>query len=296
MAGFDDLILSVSGRGTYIDTSLCPKIVTSHPRLFKALSSCFCCRPNTVSDHAADIPEVMTFPWSMAVDVSKRCAYVSGYRNYVICCIPLQGDEHALKNSWSIFDGQKPAAVQVSLSMENNGYIIAVSLESNWIEEYSSDGGLVRRIELQNSDDYAHIQHAVKRADGNYVLVHGWKEDKYHRVCLMDVNGGLKTSYGHSKGDLTGDEGQLNTPTHLAVDKNNFVLVTDYNNHRIILLDPDLKFVKVLITSEAGLYRPCRLVLDEREESQLRLYVGEDRKEPKARVMVFFLKRREAFL
>ena len=230
------------------------------------------------------------------MDVSKRCAYVSGYQNYVICCIPLPGGDEALRNSWKIFDGQKPSTVQVSLSMEDNENIIAVSLESNWIEEYSSDGGLVGKIELQDSDDYAHIQHCIRRADGHYVLVHGWKEDKYHRAVLGGCERNIESKLWSIKRQCHWrDIGQLNTPTHLAIDKNNFVLVTDYNNHRIIMLDPDLKFVKVLITPEAGLYRPCRLVLDEREESQLRLYVGEDRKEPKARVMVFFLKRREAF-
>ena len=232
----------------------------------------------------------------MAVDSSNKCVYVSGYQNDSICRIPLVQGENAIPSKkWSVFSGQKPAAVQVSLSMESNGNIIVVSLEVNWLEEYNSNGELLRKIKLQNSDDYAHIQHAVKRADGYYVLVHGWKEDKYHRVCLVDGNGGLKAGYGHSKGDAVGDEGQLNTPTHLAVDKNDFVLVTDYNNHRIILLDPDLKFVKVLITTEAGLYRPCRLVLEERQENELRLCVGEDRKEPRARITVFFLKRREAF-
>ena len=300
VAIFEDDILSVSGRGTYIDKSPIPYANINGSFILNGLMSCFCCKSNTLGDHAANVSEDIKYPWSMAVDSLNKCAYVSGYQNEFICRIPLiTGPDAVTIIKWSVFGGQKPAAVQVSLSMEQNGNIIVVSLEVNWLEEYNSDGELLKKIELQNSNDYAHIQHAIKNADGCYVLVHGWKEDKYHRACLVDANGGLKARYGQSKGDVIGDEGQLNTPTHLAIDKNNFVLVTDYNNHRIIMLDPDLKFVKVLITPDACLYRPCRLILDEREEhgreEAVRLFVGEDRKEPKARIMVFFLKRREAF-
>ena len=299
VARFEEYILSVSGRGTYIDKSPIPHINMNRSCMWNGLMSCFCCK-STLGDHAANVPDDIKYPWSMAVDSFNKCLYVSGYQNDIICRISLvQGENAPPSIKWSVFSGQKPAAVQVSLSMENNGNIIAVNLEASWLEEYNADGALVRKIELQNSEDYAHIQHAIKRADGRYILGHGWKEDKYHRVCLLDGNGELKASYGHSKGYLTGDEGQLNTPTHLAIDKNNFVLVTDYNNHRIIMLDTCLKFVKVLITPDACLYRPCRLILDERDEEGgneiVRLYVGEDRKEPKARIMVFFLKRREAF-
>ena len=226
----------------------------------------------------------------------ENCAYVSCYQDSTIYCVPLEKQRlgESQHKSWPIFSGQTPGAVQLSLSLEDNENrnIIAASLEVNWLEEYSPDGNLVRRVELDPPEDYAHIQHAIKRADGKYVLAHGWKEDKFHRVCLVDANKKLINSYGKARGGADGENGQFYTPTHLAVDKNNFVFVADYNNYRIVLLDSNLDFIKVLITPESSLYRPCRIALDETDGDKVRLFVGEDKKETKARILVFYIKRR----
>lgn len=78
--------------------------------------------------------------------------------------------------------------------------------------------------------------------------------------------------YGNHSGSGTG---QLNLPSHLAVDRQGYVLVADQNNDRIVLLSASLTFVRVLISPFCGLRRPWRLHLD---ETRGLLYVAEHKK------------------
>jgi hypothetical protein len=103
-------------------------------------------------------------------------------------------------------------------------------------------------------------------------------------VCLVecsDDNNSLecqaviKLSYGGERGS---DIGQLDGPVYLSVDKNCFILVADWGNNRLVVLNDLLQFSHVIkipdiVISQGPLFGPRRLYLDEPRD---RLYVGEN--------------------
>jgi len=105
--------------------------------------------------------------------------------------------------------------------------------------ELSADSGqCVREIELQL--DMRDPYHGVQLTTGQFVICHGDGDNNTHRVCFVDDEGKVTCSYG---GQCGSDVGQLNCPCQLAVDVNwQFIFVADSNNHRVVLLNPNLQF------------------------------------------------------
>jgi len=138
--------------------------------------------------------------------------------------------------------------------------------EPSKLVELSADSGqCVREITLQ--PDIVHPCHSVQLTTGQYVVCHGVWGDDLHRVCLVGDDGKITRSYGGQRGF---DVGQLNRPSHLAVDKDSqCIFVADRDNHRVVLLSPTLEFV-CYITEK--LPAPYRLYLD---QSTRRLFVGQ---------------------
>ncbi|CAD5119549.1 unnamed protein product [Dimorphilus gyrociliatus] len=85
-----------------------------------------------------------------------------------------------------------------------------------------------------------------------------------HVICFRQ-NAEMLFKYGGPK--------HLNKPGQVCIDKDGFVLVADENNDRIVLLDDQGKFVKVLLDSKNDLCKPVCLALD--FIKQPRLFVGE---------------------
>jgi len=67
------------------------------------------------------------------------------------------------------------------------------------------------------------------------------------------------------KGNMLSTFTDVNYPQHLLTDKTRHVLVTDYRNHRILLLNSQLQLERVLIdrNSQVKPWWPCRLHLNE---------------------------------
>ena len=90
----------------------------------------------------------------------------------------------------------------------------------------------------------------------------------FHRQLTESV---LVHSYGPSQ---TSDVGQMKHPTHLAVTKNDDILVADEYNNRILSINRSMDCVQELTLSiDGGIQEPRGLCLD---ESRGRLYVGEE--------------------
>ncbi|MFL5430782.1 MAG: hypothetical protein ACJ79M_14280 [Myxococcales bacterium] len=82
-----------------------------------------------------------------------------------------------------------------------------------------------------------------------------------HSVHVLPLGGGE----GRTLGGRGGDEGQFNFPTHLAVDREGSLYVTDAMNFRVQIFDRDLKFVRAfgrLGDGMGDLPRPKGLVVD----------------------------------
>ena len=108
--------------------------------------------------------------------------------------------------------------------------------------------------------DKLHITptHAVQLSTGEFVVSD--KTDKQHRVVKLDT-GGRTVVCEYGGASKVGTE-PLNMPVYLVRCRNDFILVADQKNDRILLLSHSLELVKELISPKDGLSKPTRMCLD----------------------------------
>jgi len=206
--------------------------------------------------------------YDMTSCVRHKCLYMSDFQNDCINRYDLSSRFSAVRQLialihivWRVPDS--PGGLSVTPSCNLLGTCRG---EPSKLVELSADSGqCVREITLQ--PDIVHPCHSVQLTTGQYVVCHGVWGDDLHRVCLVGDDGKITRSYGGQRGF---DVGQLNRPSHLAVDKDSqCIFVADRDNHRVVLLSPTLEFV-CYITEK--LPAPYRLYLD---QSTRRLFVGQ---------------------
>ena len=150
--------------------------------------------------------------------------------------------------------------------------VILAVFNENKLNEYSSDGQLIREIILSSHAGISYPFKAIKLTNGHFVVSHGYDDnDELHRVCAVDVNGKLKKTFG---GKLGSTIGKMHYPVDLSVDGNGFIFVADRLNSRVLLLDSDLKFTREILSKDKhGLRRPSKILLD---KSNGRLFVADN--------------------
>jgi len=188
--------------------------------------------------------------------VRHKCLYVSDYNHK---CIHRYDLARSITSKWKV--GARPCGLSVT-----PGCNLLVTFDRpNKLLELSADNGqCVREITLQS--DIENPWHGVQLTTGQYVVCHGlW--GSLHRVCIVDGDGRVTRSYGGESGS---DVGQLNWPSHVAVDEDSqFIYVADYLNGRVVLLSPTLEFVRYVSDK---LSYPSRLHLN---HTTRRLYVAQ---------------------
>src|SRR6218665_1507991 len=151
----------------------------------------------------------------------------------------------------------------------NHGFGLSVTGEANvvlsvyWervLKEYSPDGQLLREINLTDMGN-PNPRHAIKLANGNFLICCTSSGNVLHTVCKVDADGKLERSFDGNCGSTIA---QLTNPVYLSVDGNGFVMVADRNNSRVVLLDSDLQFKREILSRKRhGLQWPKRILLDE---------------------------------
>ena len=190
----------------------------------------------------------------------NRCAYISDYSKNCIHRVGLP--DGADVTNWPVND--KPCF----LSVTDTHAVLVTCAVVHKIKEFSTDGKLKREIQL--TQDVVSLNHAIQLSNGQFVVCHGYPNDPAHRVCLVSSDGQVVKSFGGAKG--SGSQ-QMNSPAHIAVDRNGFVYVADVNNDRVLLLSPSLSFVREVVSHEQLKWFPLRMWLD---EDRRRLYVADN--------------------
>lgn len=205
--------------------------------------------------------------WSMASCPTNKCLYI----------MDLKDDDHAneilkvgvdgnLLKSWSA-----EADWGFGLSVTDESNIILTVYEKNNLNEYSPEGQLIRKIQFSSDAGILHPRHAVKLANGHFVVTHGYDNDPLHRVCLLDEDGKVTRSFGGKRGH---SNSRMDLPFGLIVTGNEFIVVADVNNSRVLLLGCNLEFEREIISREKQMLRlPMTIQLD---ESDGRLFVAEN--------------------
>ena len=198
----------------------------------------------------------------MTVCVYNSCAYISDSSNN---CIHRVGLPHGVDvTNWPVND--KLARLSVT---DTHSVLVTCYEKKNEvrkIKEFSTDGSLLREIELPH--DVTSPCHTVQLSNGQFIVSHGSPDDPVHRVCLIGSDGHVVKSYGGPRG--SGSQ-QMDAPCHFAVDMNGFVFVVDLHNYRVLLLSPELTYVRDVVSRDQLKSKPLRLCLD---VNKRRLYIA----------------------
>jgi DNA-binding beta-propeller fold protein YncE len=183
-----------------------------------------------------------------------QCIYISDFTNKVV---------HRVENKnaitqWPVND------VPYGLSVNSVHNVIVTCHLVGKIKEFTTDGKLIREIRLQA--DIVNPWHAVERITDQFIVCHGDLKDPLHRVCIVNSNGRILQSYGGSRGS---GSRQLNAPGRLSM--NGYTFVADLNNHRVLILSPNLTFSRTVVSD---LRVPLRLRFDEKTG---RLYIADNK-------------------
>jgi len=149
------------------------------------------------------------------------------------------------------------------LSVTPEGNLLVTCNPNRLLEFDPKTGAKVADVELYLGIQYP--KHAVKRKDGQYVVCHA-EQNGLSRVCRVGADGYYRHCFGGMEG--SGND-QLNCPCHVALREDNYVIVVDNDNNRLVLLDAALEYVDTLVEK---FKEPHRVWFD---ADSRRLYVGE---------------------
>jgi len=195
----------------------------------------------------------------MAACPYYQCLYVPGVNDQLIHRVALYND---CVTTWSVNDTAK------YLSVTDTHSVLVTCQEVRKIKEFSTDGKLLREIQLQQN--VVRPRHTIQLTSGEFLVCHGDVDIPLalHHVCLIGSDGHVIKSFGGREGSGTQ---RLNMPSYLAVDRNGFVFVADADNCRVLLLSPALTFVREVLSREQLKWKPLRMCLD---SDRSRLYIG----------------------
>jgi DNA-binding beta-propeller fold protein YncE len=193
----------------------------------------------------------------LAVCDINRCLYVCDHSGN--CIYKVDVNCKTPTTQWTV--GSQP----FGLSLNSDHNVLVACCGANKIQEYTPVGVLIRDILLQSN--ITNPTHVIQLSSGQFGVIH---VGSLHRYCVVDVSGQVVKTYGSTRGSGVG---QLNYPYGLAVNKRGFVFIADFNNNRIVVLDPLLlTCTQLSVTVDGGLKQPYCLHLD---RSGRRLYIGE---------------------
>ena len=225
----------------------------------------------------------LIYPRDMASCKINQCLYIYDSKSFDQPKEILRVNPNGkLITKWST--GVNQGRIALSATGEAN-VVLSVYVEHK-VKEYSADGLLIREVNLYSVAGHPHPHHAMKLANGDFLVCCPRLEHDQHTLCTVDADGKLKRSFDGKCGSTFA---QLKYPFYLSVDGNacSFVMVADTMNCRVLLLDSDLQFKREILSKEShGLRRPTKILLD---ESNGRLFVA-DNELNNQRILIFDFK------
>jgi len=168
------------------------------------------------------IPGPAFHSYGLAACAYNSCLYASDADNGRVHRVALSAGD---VTQWPVAGGP------MDLTVNGDRNVLVVVQDECKLQEFTTHGTLLQTIRL----DLEKPRSVLQLSSGQFVVSHS--TDTLHRVCLLDDKGAVVRSYGSTAGsDLT----KMNCPSGLAVDKHGNILVADYMNHRLLVLDPSL--------------------------------------------------------
>jgi len=137
------------------------------------------------------------------------------------------------------------------------------SLGDNQLRQFDTAGGdELRRVRLP---DYMDPEHAVESPTGTFIVAHRNTQLDQLQVSEVNTEGQVLRQFS----------GSLDVPAHIAIDSQGHILVADYGNRRILLLDDQLALRRVIVDRhQLNDERPDRLCYEE-QSGQLLVELGD---------------------
>lgn len=217
----------------------------------------------------------------------ENCIYVSDYSDRCIWKITREADDQYKVIKWLTTDYEP-----FTLSVLNDGRLLVRSKSPEfWI--YESDATL---RSVQFLKDLTKPRCAVVTSIGNFIVLHQWKDrEEVEQYSGTSLTKKWKKKWVVSELSRNGQmvirrfipsnaKQELNDPKYLFLDSGDRVLVADTENHRVILLNSDLQWNRILCPTDNeekeeekdesnSILRPIRLYYDARMKQ---LIVGGD--------------------
>jgi len=192
----------------------------------------------------------------LATCTTHNYLYISDYNSHCIHRVDLSiaGANTLIK--WNVH-----MTYPYGLSVNSARNVLVAFYFHKKVQEYTPTGSFVREIVL--SDNNQPYQ-AVELSSGIIAVSYG------NGVSKISMETNTRHSYGNQAGSGIG---QMSNTRGMSVDKQGYILVADYNNNKILVVNPSLIDARQLpLAVETALEKPWPLVLD---QSRGRLYVGE---------------------
>ena len=175
--------------------------------------------------------------------------YVADYDDYVW---RVSADGADIKR-WlpkSLLGTFKPRSLSVTSTR-----LLVTSLYSRQLMQFDAGGDELRRVQLPDDID---PRHAVESPTGTFIVSHDNTQLKQDQVSEVNMDGKVLRQFTGSR------LSSLGSSSRIAVDSLGNIFVLDADNHRILLLDAQLKLRRCIIEEHQLNYkRPWRLCYSE---------------------------------
>ena len=195
---------------------------------------------------------------SLAACPHNNCLYASEWNWDNVHRVELSGNNAVMKFSVA----RRP----VGLSVNSEHNLLVVSQAAMNLQIFTTRGTLLQNIQLQ--PNICCPMRAVQLPTGQFMVnncVLFWSG-----LCLVGADGAVVRRYGGRQGSQVT---QINQLEGLAVDREGRVLVADWWNNRLLVIDQSLSSAhEMSVGVDGGLNQPDSLWYD---QSRRRLYIGE---------------------
>lgn len=218
-------------------------------------------------------------PFDIGSSEKVNCVYISDFDEK--CVWKITADKYKIIK-WLTIDF-KPS----TLSVTSEGQLLLTSESASILRIYDSKAELIYSIQLRG--DIKSPIHAVETSNGNFVILHRWKdidESGESRsiarmrkakwgICVLTRDGQMVISRFIPSNKTE----KLDDPKYLSVDSDDRVFLADYTNRRVILLQANLKWNRILCPTNNENILPWRLCYDQEKKELLvggrDLYLGD---------------------
>jgi len=171
-------------------------------------------------------------PADLSVSQSCNCLYVTDSGNSCVWRVS-KLDKNGLNgkaDKWLTGIGWP-----YKTSVTNDGRVLIISWSPALINVYSAEAAKLWSVTL--SAEIVEPQNAIESSTGTYLVTHGWTNSQVHQVVELNKEGQILKQFGDVKGS---GPCQLDLPSHLTLDQCGRVIVADYNNSRVVIIESTL--------------------------------------------------------